>query len=507
MADRSVWQVDPPFTIQLLITWCRNHEQGRITSFTQLPLSPGAPSFSDQFFTHLTAFTAGMISHITDLKALHDRKIRHTKRDTPGYFLPPNIKFPAVFMRLTDILGKGHSLASMKTTDWAIDLVQIMFKSFQTSPPRIVSESSGTQSTGKEVEQQLSTLVDARFKVANPDRFRLLKGNVERDVSFNPRLGVFALRIQAEVGTTILDTLTHRLRAIERLVDCIDAISQSNRDIRCEDITLNQITFTYSDQHRKDNADEPQQNVQRWKACLILREDRVKLELERGNPHLRVIDILHQFINSELRVHKLPFFLSSTLPIMRALDSIEETWTPLAMRNMGRVEIFPEHLDWYNIRYVLPGPGKGGERRLSLQLKLRPRRGGVVWHISRAHPPLATQPDDIFKKALSRVWNADGQAWQNLVSSAAVDTDNRIEALLKAVDEVIRPLAMQSPSMARQAPPKAQQAQQQRNQIPNQAMNQKIMAAAAAANKGRQQPHQAAPRQQAAQGQVVVLDD
>ena len=367
------------------------------------------------------------------------------------------------------------------------------------------SGSPDTQSTKPEEERGLSTSVDARFKVVNPERFSLLKGQVGRDVAFSRQLGVFALRIQADVGSTLLDTLTHRLRAIEKLVGCIDAISQSNCDIRCEDITLNQVTFTYSDQKHKDGNEELQPDAQRWKACLVLDEDRTKLELEKGDPHMRVINLLHQLINSELRVQKLPFFLSGTLPIMRAFDSIEETWAPLTLKNMGRVEIHPAYLDWYHVRYVLPAPGKGGERRLTLELKLRNRRGGVVWHVSRAHPQQASQLDDVFKKALSRVWCADGQNWSNLVSSAAVEVDNRVELLLKAVDAAIRPLVIQSPSMARQAPPKAQQGQQQRSHNNNQALNQKMMAAAAGANKGRQQPHPP-PRQQAGPGQVVVLD-
>lgn len=421
-------------------------------------------------------------------------------RDAQSHTLPPNIKLPAVFMRLSDILGHGQSSVS-KTTDWAIDLVQIMFKDVQDMPSQTFSES---QSAKAEEERRLSTSVDARFKVVNPERFSLLKGQVGRDVAFNRQLGVFALCIQADVGSALLDTLAHRLRAIERLVGCIDAISQSDCDIRCEDITLNQVTFTYSDQKHKE-GEELQPDAQRWKACLVLDEDRTKLELEKGDPHVRVINILHKLINSELRVQKLPFFLSGTLPVMRAFDSIEETWAPLTLKNMGRVEILPAHLDWYHIQYVLPASGKGGERRLNLELKLRNRRGGVVWHVSRAQPQRASQLDDVFKKALNRVWCADGQNWCNLVSSAAVEVDNRVEFLLKTVDAGIRALAMQSPSMARQAPPKTQQGQQQRNQNNNQALNQRMMAAAAGANKGRQQPHPP-PRQQAVQGQVVVLD-
>ncbi|RYO85721.1 hypothetical protein DL762_005080 [Monosporascus cannonballus] len=490
-------------------------EPTRITSFTQLPLSPGSPNLSDKFFVNLTVFAAAMISHITDLKALHDRKIQYTTGDTPSYSLPPSIRIPSVFVRLSDILQKDQSPGSKKKAmSWAIDFVQIMFDGIQNSSSSSQSGSPETRSGGAGTEEchRLSTLVDARFKVADPERFSLLKGNVERDVAFNKRLGVFALRLRAEVGHTILDTLAQRLRAIERLVDCIDAIRRSDRDVRCEDITLNRVTFTYSDRPKANDGATMQQDVERWKASLVLRKGEVKLELERGNPHLRIIDLFNRLVNSELRFHKLPFFLSSTLPVIRAFDLIEEAWKDIIMRGAGRVEVFPAHLNWFNIRYTLPGPNRGAERRLTLGIKLRFHRGAPMWHIERAQPGVAKHADDVFKKALDRVWNAEGKVWNNLIYSAAVAIDNGIEALLKAVDEAIRPLVTQSPLMTRQAAPRAQQPQpqpqhhqqqqqQQRSQNQNHAPNHKMMAAMAAASKARQHP------QQLGQGQVVILDD
>lgn len=460
-----------------------------------------------------------MISHLANLRTLHSRKVKHTTRDAPSCSLPSGIKIPSVFIRLSDILDTDRSPGAKKRdVSWAVDFVQIMFKGIENSPSKIQPKPSKTPgSTGAEEESRLGILVDARFKVADPERFSLLKGNVERDVAFNKRLGVFALRLRADVGRTILDTLAYRLRAIERLVDCIDAIRRSSRDIRCENITLNQVTFTYSDRPNANSDAVAQHDIRRWKASLLFQESKVKLELERGNPHLRIIDLLCRLVNSNLRFEKLPYFLSSTLPVMRALDSIEEAWKDLGPRSVGRVEVFPVYLDWTSIRYTLPGPNnKGAERRLTLRLRLQFHRGETMWHVDRAEPGMASLPDDAFKKALTRVWGAENRVWENLIFSAAVRADDRVETLLKAIDDAIRPLTIQSPTMTRQAPPKMQQSQhaqqqqhqQQRNQAQNHALNQKAMA-----NKARQQQQQQQqqqyqpPRQQPGQGQVVILDD
>lgn len=483
-----------------------SHESARVSSHARLPLSSSSPNLTDRFFANLNVFTAGIISHVVDLRTLHSRKVKYATRDALSYSLPPGVKIPSIFVRLSDILDTAPLPGSKKRdVPWAIDFVQIMFKGIGNSSsrdPLKPSEVSGSTNTGE--EHKLRMLAEARFKVADPQRFSLLQGNVERDVAFNKRLGVFALRLRADVGSTILDTLAHRLRAIERLVDCIDAIRQSNRDIRCEDITLNQVAFTYSDRTKTNHDAVSQQDTQRWKASLVLYEGKVKLDLERGNPHLRIVDLFSRLVNSSLRFEKLPFFLSSTLPVMRALDSIEEAWKDLGPRSAGRVEVFPEHLDWYNIRYTLPGTNKGGDRRLTLRLRLRFRRGETKWHVERTEPGVLGPSDDAFKEALTKVWGAEGRVWENLMFSAAVETDHRVETLLRAVDEAIRPLAIQSPTITRQAPPKMQQTQhaqqQQRNQTPSHAFNHHKMS-----NKSRPQQHQA--RQQPGQGQVVVLDD
>ncbi|KAI0102331.1 MED14-domain-containing protein [Hypoxylon sp. NC0597] len=474
--------------------------EARITSSAKLPLSSYVPNLEDKFFTNLTIFTAAMISHIIDLRTLHKRQIKHVTRDEINYSLPANMKVPSVFIRLSDILRQPQSDKSHKrAANWAHDFVEIMFRGIRNpaTRPQILDRdgtvTNGTKGAGESTEppkESLYAFLDARLKVSDPARFGLLKGHVERDVAFSRNLGIFALRLEAKVGSTVLDTLAHRLQAIDKLADCVDAIRRSDRDIHCEEITLTKVVVTYTDRKKSDGETTAQPNSNRWTATLELSPDRIKLSFERGNPQLRALDFFRALINSDLRCEKLPFYLSSTLPIHRALDSVEDAWADLAMNDRGRVEVFAAHLDWFNIHYTLPGLNRNPHalRRLTLQIRLRGRREDVEWELTREEPGPVKKPNDEFKQALDKVYNAEGKAWRSLVDSASSKTDHRVGDLIRAVDEAIRRLAMQSPTVLKPQP-KGQALKSQA-----QAVYHKQMAS------GR-------PRPQPQTGQVVVLDD
>ncbi|KAI0890712.1 MED14-domain-containing protein [Annulohypoxylon maeteangense] len=471
--------------------------EGQIASYTKLSLSSSAPNLEDKFFSNLTIFTAALISHRTDLIALHKRRIKQMSHVGVNYSLPANMKVPSIFIRLSDILRQPQSdEPNKRIARWAHDFVEITFKGVRnlSTRPRILSgEKPDTNETSGGTEQQkelLQTFFDARIKVSDPDRFGLLKGHVERDVAFSKAIGVFVLRLEANVGSTMLDMLANRLEAIDKLADCIDAIRRSDRDIKCEEITLNKVVVTYTDQPKLDGDATIQPHGDRWKATLELGREKIELKLGKGNPQLRALDQFQRLVNSSLRCGKLPFYLSSTLPIHRALESVEDAWESLEMNNRGRVEIFAPYLDWFDIRYHLPGPNRSPHttRRLTLQVRLQNRREGVEWEITRVEPGKIAKPDDEFKQVLEKVYNADGKVWRSLGDSAASKTDHRVGDLVKAIDEAVRRLAMQSPTVVKQNQPKPQM--QPRSQA--QAVYHKTMAASRA-------------RPQA--GQVVVLDD
>ncbi|KAI0021002.1 mediator complex subunit MED14-domain-containing protein [Xylariomycetidae sp. FL0641] len=484
-----------------------------VRSYTPVPLDSGTPRLSDRFFSNLTVFSAALMAQITDLRTLHGRKVQHKPVRMTNSALPADMKVPSIFIRLTDLLGGQQEVGSSKNsseriTSWAMDFVQVMFKGVDPRSSRPAAATPDSKLDGASqgnptapLETCLRTFVDARIKVADPTRFSLLKGNVERDVAFNPRLGVFAFRLAADVGTTILGTLGRRLQALGRLADCVDAIRRSDRDVRCEDITLNKITFSYSDQPKEGNGEGAiQPNPARWKASLDLRTDKTKLSLEKGNPELRILECYQNLLSSVLGFDKLPFYLSSMLPMAQAFDAVEDAWEGLAMSNQGSVEIFTAHLDWYNVHYRLPGLAKNTQRRVTLQVRLRERDGDQIWHVFREEAGPTKQPDDEFGKALQKVWRSEERVWHCLEDGAAVETDKRSAALIKAIDDAIRPLAMQSPSVLKQTHAKGLPA---KTQAQNRAMG---------ANKARaqqqhqQQQHQQHQHQQHQQN-IVVLDD
>ncbi|KAI1394241.1 MED14-domain-containing protein [Hypoxylon trugodes] len=472
--------------------------EAQISSYTKLPLSPYPPNLGDRFFRDLTTFSAAMISHITYLRSLHRRRTKYSAQDGVNYSLPPNMKVPAIYIKLSDILGQPQSDESHRPVAyWAHDYVEMRYRGVRNPSTKSQAPNAGDNETPQ--KDDLHTFIDARLQVSDSSRFGLLKGHVERDVAYHGGLGVFALRLEAKVGRSILDTLGHRLRAIDQLADCIDAIRRSDRDIQCEEITLTKIVFTYTDR-LKEAADKPQSG--RFKAILQLEPEGTKLMFERGNPQLRVMDHFRHLINSNLGSAKLPFYLSTTLPVHRALDAIEDAWEDHEMNNQGRVEIYAVHLDWFNIRYHLPGPNRNpnAHRRVTIQVRLRHRRGGLEWAVGRLEsgPIPAQKPNDEFKQLLERVWNAENRTWICLVDSAATGLDHRIGDLMKAVDEAIRRVMTPSPTVARQPQPRVQG--QQRN--PAHAMYHRQMAA----NRPQSQA-QGRAQTSTSQNAVVVLDE
>ncbi|KAF2968745.1 hypothetical protein GQX73_g4846 [Xylaria multiplex] len=427
----------------------------KITTHARLPLSPSTPRHSDKFFAELTFFSSAIMSQIGILGAMHKEKIKYGIQDRINPMLPPNMKVPSIRVRLSEILGRQHSHIS-KNISWAFDFVEINVKSIENRPPQLPGPASNDDQPVPLTSEQhrYNIVVDARVKVADPSRFGPLKGNVERDVAFNERLGVFAFIIEAKVGSSILDTLAHRLQALGRLASSIDTIRQSRRDVQCEDITLNNVRFSYTDQARPASI-RAQHNVQRWTASLDLQTDNMKLILDPGNPQIRATEQFNKLINSKEGFKGVPWFLSITLPIHRALISVEQAWEPLTIASQCRVNVSVISLDCYTVQYML-GLGKDMGRRLTLYIKLQNHNVKPEWHIYREEMGSNKQPEDEFQKVLQKLWTSDKRVWRCLGASVVADVTNGAETLIKAIDEAIRPLAaIKSPSVSKQSHPKA----------------------------------------------------
>ncbi|KAI1168718.1 mediator complex subunit MED14 [Nemania serpens] len=443
---------------QWWLTEVANRSGGaKIVTHARLPLNPSTPQYSDKFFAELTFFSSAIMSQISIIGEMHKERIKYDIQERISPILPPNIKVPAIHVKLSEILGRHHPHVTKNISSWAFDFVEINLRNIENPPPQLSvttinpgSRDSKGQSAPLTSEQlRYNIVVDARVKVADPSRFGPLKGNVERDVAFNEHLGVFAFIIKAEVGSLILDTLSHRLQALSRLAGSIDAIRRSHRDVQCEEITLNNVKFSYTDQARSVNA-EAHQNVPRLTASLDLQTDNMKLILDSGNPQVRATEQFNTLINSKEGFKGVPWFLSITLPIQRAFTLVERTWEAVNMANHCRVNICVLSLDCYTVQYILPWAKDPG-RRLTLYFKLQSHNAMPEWHIYREEIGSNKQPDDDFQKVLQKLWTSDKRVLRHLGVSVAVDVMGGAEGIIKAIDDAIRSLIVKSPSASKQS--------------------------------------------------------
>ncbi|KAL1872299.1 hypothetical protein VTK73DRAFT_1648 [Phialemonium thermophilum] len=418
----------------------------RIRTFTQVPMTSPQPRLSDAFFDNLTIFVTGIISQVTDLRELHNKRVHYSLRSGFSSALQPQIKLPVVYVRLSELVP---SLAAHEGTrrPWALDFVRLIFRGAQILGA--TRRTAGTSGEGLSKDgSRFNVVVEARLSVTDRSKFKLLKGNVAPDVTFNPRLGQFSLRLRAEAGRSVIDSLAARLQAIARLVDFVDALRYSEGDIVCESATLQQVVFTYGGHDPSDEPNEGDDRVsldrRRWRVSLDLASgSNINLTLERGDPHLRILDLLNKVANTP-RLEILPNILNLTLPAFRAVDTIESAWEQITMDDQGSVEVFHPKVDHLTIRYRLPTTPEQ-QRQVKLHLVVQMRKGQQWWHLYRDRGTTATtaaqgDSDDEFGQALRPVWQGRGEGWKGLGTSAVAGPHQGVGALLAAVDAAIRAL-------------------------------------------------------------------
>ncbi|KAH8880682.1 MED14-domain-containing protein [Thozetella sp. PMI_491] len=409
----------------------------RVKVITRLPLDSGASDLSDAFLNSLTVFVAGIVTHYTDLRELGRNQIKHDLREPSGFSPIPGIKLPVLSVRLSALLRETSS----RRRAWAKDSVTISFRGVR----NVLDEQEPVQ--GAVVSQayrrapKTEFVAEARLTVADKSKFSLLKGQVDHDVQFNARTGQFVMRLKTEVGGSIVTLLASRLEALQRLVYLVEAIRQGGKGVSLQSVSLTQISFTYENGAPASTSvfSGPSQPPRRWRTMLDLRSSgQMSITLEKGNPHLRVKDILSRLIAHQLE--QLPLWLQLTLPLFRALDKMDDDWEKIYLNNQGTLEYFPRDLQWIVIRYTLPGPPQQIRRRFNLDVRMRPRRGKLQWHVTRLeHEPAAKNPNDEFNRILKqKVWSNHGQGWKGLMTGAAADPHTGIEPLLGLIDSTIR---------------------------------------------------------------------
>ncbi|QUC18414.1 uncharacterized protein UV8b_02655 [Ustilaginoidea virens] len=435
----------------------------------KLPLDNGYPELSDTFWNDLGYLTTGLITQSVDLRELHRHRIKSrssgknvpssTRRvRLPSIEVALSALFPAMVfdkdeaapdlslcsvndededgdMELLSLMERasGATLAPKKA--WADNIVSICFNS--------VKALSKTGSTGEDGSQENSELMCdsvATIKVRKPAKFASLTGLADRDVTYDAQLGQFSMRIQRAVGKPVLDTLKSRIKAIDRFVNFLEAMECARSTITTESVTLRQITFYYSEKKAAGDAEgQTQDQSKRWRVVLDLSKDDIDVEIEKGNSHLRLVDLMRQLVNSDGGIGALMSWLPSSLAALEAIDKMETRWEPLLAAGRGGFEFSMKTIAWMTITYSINPAGsssssKGTAEVVTLEVQMKRRRNEAWWHVWRSD----ADADDAASQALKLAWNGKGEGWLGLATSAAGRPQRGVVAMLLAVDEAIR---------------------------------------------------------------------
>lgn len=429
---------------------------------TKLPLNKGYPNLNDSFWDDLTSFSTGMIAQSVDMRELHRNRIKSRPNETRNWALTQRVRLPLIEIALSGIfpsmvfdsaekdasrgqLGHGaisdpelmsivHPATGFNVSTkqpWANDSVSIKFNGVEPSRQDTAEED-------KAAERLLVCVSDAIIKVRRPAKFAALKGTVDGGVSYNSLKGEFTLQIRHEVGESILGSLKSRIKAVDRLVKFMESIDKTKGTIRSEAVTLAEVTFSYAGAApgSENNADE---QPPRWQAALDLSKDDISIRIQKNNPHLRVVDLMQSLVNRDGGIEALMVWLPATLPALEAIQKTESVWAGLEAQNKGSFKFSMNTVDWMTLHYSVSDGQANNTRQVTLEGKMKNRRGEPWWHIW--HAPNVNDTHDEFASALKPVWESSGPGWTGLVTSAAGEPSRGIVGILTAVDLALRPLA------------------------------------------------------------------
>lgn len=409
-----------------------------ISSFSKLPIKSANPEFSNEFFVDIATMTADTTTVIEDIGVLAAAKAERKMKSVDNPHLSSRLTMPAlivgtgVFLNLPAILKAEKSRRQHKPT-WAGEAVEIITRNVRNRGPGRL-----------EVTREAKIFVKDMRKVS-----LLKKGFIDRDVYYDPKQRHFRLDLRVLSHQSCMGILGQRLKAIDRLVDFVASINGID-GVNCDSVTLRKVVFTYSDPGNAAPATQKNESSaaqKLWKVTLDLVRNNTILSLEPDNPHMRILDMLKKLINSPVGYEQLPYWLQSTLPLHRALESIESAWDAVSNNGQGLFDVVPRAIDWVAVRFELPSANpKQPPRKLSLSVRVMDRHGENWWAVRYAreearHEEFTTALAPIFASAMTP------EGWTGLGEAAAAPVrGGGIEPLLTRISDAVRAIATGSPS-------------------------------------------------------------
>ena len=181
---------------------------------------------------------------------------------------------------------------------------------------------------------------------------------------------------------------------------------------------------------------------------MDLSSEDIDIHMEKDNPHVRVIDLARNLASTEGGIGLLMAWLPMSLLAMKALVQLDLQWTELFKKGQGQLDFSMKSMTWINLKYKNLGTGQAREkkkRNISIDVRMRPRRGEGWWHAWRSTTNAAA---DDFDQALKAVWEGKGNNWLGLTTGAAAQSNESVMDMLLAIDSAIRRVVHASPSIS-----------------------------------------------------------
>lgn len=441
-----------------------------------MPLQAKLPVPTYKFLSTLNLYAAALISHFTNLKVLHflnsQHKLRNNKR-----FLP--IRVPSIYIKLSQILeSKNRSPRTGKA--WANDTLKLTFLGLEASSTASEKDQNSTNPSNlstlisqgvlppKESQSvfakiKMVVVTEARIIIPDSAALSILGERFDKDIAFDSKSGSFAVRIRSKVGEPVITPLIENLNRIEQFVDFVNVLDKHKDVLHSEPPSLNKLVFTYGPISPLIEVDSPMPRPYKAKVSFGAVNTSLKLELDTGNPHLRISDFLTKVLNGKLGLDSVATLLPITLPALSALDTIERHWAGISEK--GSVIVFVRAVEWYIACYTIEKPSLDGSlalsRKVLLDIKVQTRKGEAWWYIRRTD----THAKDEIDAALKSIWDSNGDGWQGMRISA-VAQPRGVEDLLGQIDAVLRAVEIMDPPPAPIAPVAPMQQTQPQSQAP-----------------------------------------
>lgn len=439
----------------------------KVRSHIQIPLKSVSPTPTYAFLSSLHIFAASLISYYTNMRSLHARRSKSVLQSSPKKAKSGPLNHPSLYVLLSTILPSKNK-SSRTGKPWAKDILKITFQGLEkpkakemptdtgdtTLPSPPISQNLATQGLPADMRpqdagQEAVMIAEGHMEAAMPAGL-LVKQHVDKDIAFHPSTGAFAFRLQAKVGEPAIEPLIERLQRVERLVDFVQVINSHPNTLHCESVSLSRLIFSYV-YPQILGPNQPPKDSPRYRATIDFwsTTSSPEIQLEAGNPHIRILDCLTKILSSSLGLSGLGSLLPLTLPVLRALDTAEAAWS--ALNTSSELQIFCRAADWYSMRYAIVSPPTDSKEahaslpdapnRISFEIRLS-RRGDAPWWCMRRERPHGSPPVDRMDLMLKRaIWDGgEKDVWMGM-KCAAIAQMGGAEAMIARLDEVMREVA------------------------------------------------------------------